>query len=278
MLLSEARAVVERAAQASTLGEALPILRELSLDDFGLVMFDPPAYRLEHLLPSMPSAEIQKRWMGRAGHGALQLSLPFMRTLESLHARFRHRPLHGASILDYGSGWGRLLRLALYYSDPERLTGADAWEGSLDFARNLPMQMIKVDTEPKALNLGPVDVAYAFSVFTHLPQEVARAVLNALRGAAEKDALLVFTFCPIEQWETIGPDWFKAVSREELKTQHKAKGYAYHPSPQLAKYGWATMSHAYLERMLEECGWKRMGFDGSLADPYQSIVAAQPIV
>jgi hypothetical protein len=277
MIQTEGKAIVRRAADAGSLSDALPILRELSLDDFGLLLFDPHAYGLAHLLPAMPAADVQKKWMGRAGVNALNMSLPFMRTLESLSARFRQRSLHGASILDYGCGWGRLLRLALYYSDPERLIGADAWEGSLDHAREskVPAQLVKVDTAPDALHLGPVDVAYAFSVFTHLPQDVARSVLNGLRNSVKDEGLLVFTFCPIEQWDQL-TDWADAETLEKLRAQHRETGAAYRQSPKLPKYGWQTMSHGFVDSLLQETGWKRVAFDRNISDPLQEIVAAQP--
>src|SRR5262245_39078646 len=93
-MLSEGRSVVRRAASAQTSSEALAILRELGLDDFGSVLLDPASHDLDRFLPSMPAAEIQARWCGTANEKLLPASLSFVRTLESVSARCRGRSLH----------------------------------------------------------------------------------------------------------------------------------------------------------------------------------------
>jgi 2-polyprenyl-3-methyl-5-hydroxy-6-metoxy-1,4-benzoquinol methylase len=273
-MLYESKAIVARAAQAAGRAEAISLLRELPLDDFGLVLLDPTAHGVGKFLPKPTPDEIQKRWTGSSGVKLLAQSLAFMRATESLYARFRHQSLRDKTILDYGCGWGRLLRLALHYTDSQNLIGADAWDVSLQFCRDaeIPATLMKIDARATTLPPMPqIDLAYCFSVLTHLPEDVARSVLAAVRRVIPGGGLFIFTFRPIEYWDHHQD--FTFSRRDALKQQHREDGFAYQPigKPD-AIYGDTSISHAYLDHMLNDCGWRRLAFDRTLADPLQEIV------
>jgi hypothetical protein len=283
MLPHEARLIAERAAEARDLPAALAILRELGLDDFGLLITDPSAFpKLARLLPSMALASVQDQWTGSNGLTLLAQSLAFMRTLEALCARYRGAPLTGRRILDYGCGWGRLLRLALYYSDPDRLHGVDPWDRSIALCRehNVPGEIRQSEYLPERLPIStPAEVAFAFSVFTHLSERAARTALQALRGAACDDALLVITIRPREYWRH--HQSFHARSREHLLADHAARGFAYQHHGNIiadgeAVYGDMSMTHAFATRLLADEGWRVLGFERNIGDPFQTLVAATP--
>lgn len=54
-----------------------------------------------------------------------------MRLFDLISWRVTGAGLENKKILDYGCGWGRLLRLMNYYSDPDRVCGVDAMQESL---------------------------------------------------------------------------------------------------------------------------------------------------
>jgi hypothetical protein len=280
MLYAEPASIAQRAArEARTLNDALAILREMPLDDFGLLLLNPSEYGLGSLLPRMPPDAVQIRWTGSAGQTLLAQSLTFMRALESIHARFRERGLSGRTLLDYGCGWGRLMRLALYYSDPERIVGVDAWDDSLKHSREhgVPGTLLKIDAAPDALPPMPeIDVAYAFSIFTHLPESTMRAALDAIGARTARNGLLIFTFRPIEYWDH--HQQFELSTRTDLKAAHNANGFAYQPKGDPdSLYGDTSMSNAFVTRILQETGWRALGFDRAIADTFQPIVAAERI-
>ncbi len=276
-LMKEADAIAQRAGRAGSLVEALGVLRGMGLDDFGSLLLAPERCPgLSEWLPAMASEETQVRWTGSHGVTLLMQSLAFMRTVESLHARFRQRGLVGRTFLDYGCGWGRLLRLALYYSDPEKLNGVDAWDVSLGFCRDarVPGRLAQIDPAPQNLSVPRFDVAYLFSVFTHLPQAPLRAALTAMRGVAGPDAMLIFTFRPVEYWDQ--HQEFETTPQSELKALHESSGFAFQPVAGNELYGDTSMSHAFVEKVLRDTGWEKLAFDRALIDPVQEIVAAAP--
>lgn len=283
MVFEEAAAIAGRARSAKSPEAALEILREMGLDDFGQLLLAPEKHGLTRLLPSMAPAQAQEQWTGASGHVLLAQSVSFVRALESLCARLRQRPLRGARILDYGCGWGRLLRLALYYSDPDKLHGVDPWDKSIAMCRahRVPGEIRQSDYLPVTLPVShPADLAFAFSVFTHLSERAARAALSALRKSVVDDGLLVITLRPIEYWAH--HTTFHTKSREQLQREHRQTGFAYQPHGNIvadgeAVYGDASMTHAFATRMLEETGWRWCCYDRAMADPFQTIVAATPI-
>jgi hypothetical protein len=283
MILQEAQIVAERAAKARSLPAALAVLRQMSLDDFGMLLLEPSRYpKLAPLLPSMAPDAVQEQWTGSSGISLLNQSLVFMRNLESLHARFFMRSLHGRRILDFGCGWGRLLRLSLYYTDPDRLHGVDPWDKSVELCREhrVPGEIKQCDYLPATLPVSePFEVGFAFSVFTHLSARAARTALTALRDKAASGSMLVFTIRPVEYWRH--HTTFHGRSRDDLMADHAKKGFAYQPHGNIvvdneAIYGDSSMSQEFAPGMLEAAGWRWLGADRSMIDPFQVLIVATP--
>ncbi len=121
------------AAQGST-ADCLRELRRLSLDEFALVMYGMPDQRypgLSAALPAMASVDVQRQWTGADGIELLKQRVPFLEKLRRHFLEITGRRLEGAQILDYGCGYGLMLRLMYYFSDPARLVGCDPWERSI---------------------------------------------------------------------------------------------------------------------------------------------------
>jgi len=281
MLLAEAHLIANRASSARTLVQALAVLREMPLDDFGMLLLEPEQYpKLQPLLPSMASAAAQEQWAGASGTTLLGQSVSVMRSLESLHARHRGSSLHGKRILDFGCGWGRLLRLALYYSDPEFLHGVDPWDESIRLCREhrVPGEILQCDYLPVRLpTSSPFDVAFAFSVFTHLSERAMLCALRALRSSAAPGGTLFFSIRPVEYWHH--HQQFHARSRDQMFDEHAKRGFAYQPHGNIvvdgeATYGDTSMTHAFAREALRQTGWKWLGADRSMIDPFQTLIAA----
>src|SRR5215218_3618968 len=118
------------------------------------------------MLPRMAPADVQANWTGNTGAVLLGQSVNFVRLVESLSIHHTGRSLHGRRILDFGCGYGRLMRLLAYHTDPEQIVGVDAWEQSLELARHDGVlgTLVKSDDVPADLPVSEVDIAFAFSV------------------------------------------------------------------------------------------------------------------
>lgn len=77
-------------------------------------MISLPAVRyptLSNILPAMAPEEIQRKWSGGSGSAILSRTATFVRQLSHLYATKRFKTLEGINMLDFGCGYGRMLRL-----------------------------------------------------------------------------------------------------------------------------------------------------------------------
>ncbi|NWH07425.1 MAG: class I SAM-dependent methyltransferase [Alphaproteobacteria bacterium] len=277
-------AEAERAAASGGIGAALTALRKLALDDFGVVMLEMPngAYpNLSKVLPRMASPQVQENWTGASGYVLLRQSLNFTRILANKYAEVTGESLSGKRILDYGCGYGRLLRTMLYFGDPGRLFGCDPWTESIRLCEEaaIPVKLDVTEYLPQSLPYEPasIDLAYAFSVFTHTSLRASRAALGALRQVMHKDGLLALTIRPVEYWAYAARNGdFDATP---FQRDHREKGFAFKPHnrPPIdgdITYGDTSMTFPFLEEIAE--GWRLHSYEHSLDDLHQLVMFLQP--
>jgi SAM-dependent methyltransferase len=281
-LVSETLFAAEADAKRGDLSAALARLRELPLDHLGhLLLHIPKEFEaLQSFLPTMPPREVQMSWTGSAGLALLRQSCAFVRSAEATFSRATATDLRGKRILDYGCGWGRLLRLMYHYSAPESLYGVDAWDKSIAICRQTGLlgNIELCDSLPASLPFGGTqfDLIYAFSVFTHLSQRASDIVQATIRARIKENGLFVLTVRPIEHWRHWSRAKEKAISAS-LMEEHRRKGFAfasYPPGEQGPDYGEASMSLDYIESRWTN--WSLFGFDHSLIDPDQLVVFLRP--
>lgn len=264
----------ERAAGLGDRAGAVAALRMLSFDQFAFLLWDLPSIDLPNLskiLPSAPSVDAQKTWTGAHGRDLLVQSIPFMKTVVWRYTQLTGKPINGRNVLDFGCGYGRFLRLIEYFVDPPTLFGCDPWQSSLDLCKSCAVSgLLKLsDAVPRELPYPGTnfDLAYAFSVFTHLPLNVMRACFSAIRPSMADKSLLIITVRPAEYWH-----W---VSHPELAIEHGKNGYAYLPHRSgNPNYGDVSIT---MECLAEQAaGWRIVGSDWNHDDPVQRIVLLEP--
>ncbi|MEJ1937061.1 class I SAM-dependent methyltransferase [Nostoc sp. NIES-2111] len=277
----------EAAAANADLDATLAILRELSPDDFGVVLLtmpDPTYPRLSALLPKMADEQVQRDWTGNAGLPLLAQSLDFVRSVALRFQQVTGRPLQDSAILDFGCGYGRILRLMAFFSAPDRLWGVDPWDRSIAICREDRMfgNLSVSDYLPRTLPVGSArfDLSYAFSVFTHLSERTAKLCLATLREYVADNGLLVITVRPIEYWDVVAqvgnPD---NADVEARKRDHQARGYAFSPHGRPAvegevTYGDTSLTMEWLRQNAP--GWEIAGYDHTVTDWLQIIVYLRP--
>jgi 2-polyprenyl-3-methyl-5-hydroxy-6-metoxy-1,4-benzoquinol methylase len=101
---------------------------------------------------------------------------------------------HGASMLEFASGFGRFTR-HLARAMPGRVTVSDVQPGSVDFAREqFGVQGFYSSSDPARVAIpGEYDVVFVLSMFTHLPPAHWGAWLQALFEAVATGGVLIFS-------------------------------------------------------------------------------------
>ena len=250
---------LERIEAACAAGTAdLSAFRGLDADLWALLLtleFDGyPGIRA--LLPRVPTPELQARWNGTSGAAlAAQGAAFYRRLLERFDG-----PLAGARVLDFGCGWGRMTRMLARDVAPAALFGCDPDEAILAVCREngVPGTFARSERLPDALPFdGPFDLAYAFSVFTHLSERAHQRCLAALHAALRPGAVLVVTVRP--------------PAYAELAGTPRADGYAFVPHPGEEHYGEAIVPVSYVRERWSDT-FELLGADILLADPFQLVL------
>ncbi|QVX14859.1 class I SAM-dependent methyltransferase [Pseudomonas congelans] len=210
-------------------------LQSLPIDVVGDLMLNIPDefQAVKSMLPRMAPDEIQRNWNGSSGYDLLLQSCAFMRTLECGVNRFSGRSLDGSKILDFGCGWGRLIRLLYKFTDPANIYGCDPWAKSLEICNesNLTASLALSNYLPTELPFPRVkfDFIYSYSVFTHLSEKAARAAVTACRKHIADDGLLIITVRPRSYW-SVHPESQNHLAKDQMLADHDEKGFAFTPT------------------------------------------------
>jgi hypothetical protein len=251
------------------------VFHDLPLEMFGVLMLAvPDRYpRLKRLLPHMPDEATQRAWTGDAGLPLLWKGTNFVRT-SLKYFRYNDCRSQGLTALDFGCGWGRLLRLYYKYFPIAQIEAVDPWDKSLEECRasGFKSHVAQSDYLPESLPTkhDTFDFIYSFSVFTHLSPRAFRTCLTTLRRYLSEDGLLVITIRPVEYWLETG--------KPESVAKHLEDGYFYepHPSPAVdgeSVYGDITVSLNYLKQFDQ---WRIEDVEVNYTDPLQVFVALRP--
>ena len=149
-------------------------------------------------LPHVPEPALQQRWNGAHGLTLLSQSKSFYRHARAMLAAHGSAEPPAARVLDFGCGWGRLTRFFCRDIDPGALHGCDPVEDILEVCRRsrLPAVLHRNEFVPETLPETGFDLAYSFSVFTHISEAAAGACLGALHAALNPGGLLILTIRP----------------------------------------------------------------------------------
>lgn len=150
-------------------------------------------------LPGFAPAAIQSHTVGATDFAALYGASQFYSYVKAVCAQYGKPIIPGTHILDFGVGWGRILRFFLKDVDPETLHGVDISEEYLQAARDTGVPGYLHQIEP--LGRLPhadssLDVVYAYSVFTHLPERVQDHWLPEIERVLKPGGLFFATVEP----------------------------------------------------------------------------------
>ena len=276
----------ENAAREGNILRTYDMLSKLTLADFCTLSMEVPSEYsyLKKQFPTMPSDDVQKRWVGDFGQSLMNRTCNFARLIQVLSYKATGNGLEGKKILDYGCGWGRLLRIMNYFANVTNVYGIDVMQSSLDECHksNIPNQVALCERRPVVLPFDDLlfDLVFAFSVFSHIPEGVAYAVLNAIRERISKSGVLILTIRSYEFWDLRVGVWPVELIKK-MRTEHNKNGYAFHAfdnGDDINKdYGDVTMSLEFLSSMADKTGWEVSDIERDLSEPYQIAVSLKPV-
>jgi ubiquinone/menaquinone biosynthesis C-methylase UbiE len=153
------------------------------------------------LLPSVPDEGLQSAFVGLSGDAALQHGFDIYRLFKSLYET-HSGPLDGSTrVLDFGCGWGRVIRFFLREVDPENLWGIDVSDDAIAACQQTNRWATFATSPRFAPSLLPdrtFDLVYAYSVFSHLSERCHETWIADFERILKPNGLLLVTTRPRE--------------------------------------------------------------------------------
>jgi SAM-dependent methyltransferase len=240
---------------------------------------------VKRLLPDVPDRALQETWNGAAGAVLAAQSRAFYDKVLRRYDVHSARDLEVSRVLDFGCGWGRLTRFFARDVASGNLFGCDPVEPILDVCRRdrVPATLARSEFMPRELPFDrPFDLAYAFSVFTHLSESAHEASLRALHRALAPGGLLMVTIRPPEYLrlcEMLGPALASLGPRPEAELERPRYLFAPHGGQPLGAdapdgkitYGETVFTMAYVRERWTGL-FELLATDLLLGDPYQVML------
>ncbi len=147
-------------------------------------------------MPSFPDEQLQREIHGHAGEVSLHEAHTFFREVKA-YASYAGRPVAAhRRLLDFGCGWGRVLRLFMKDIAASNLFGTDSTSRFLLDARqcNPALSFIPCDRVPPTI-LSPesLDYVISWSVFSHLDEYYASRWIEEFHRLLRPGGLVMLT-------------------------------------------------------------------------------------
>lgn len=235
-------------------------------------------------LPKMVTKERQLKWTGCHGQTLAKNTYDFVQ-LMMMHAYRKGMPNNmNAKILDYGCGWGRMLRLMPYFTSVENIYGVDPTVKSIELCQdyNVPGHHKIIDEKPDGIPFDEkFDLIYAYSVFTHMRDHIAKNALDLFRKSISDNGMVCVTVRPRAYW--LGrPSGGNLTPAQKTKVlaEHDKDGYGFisyadnkHGGP--TEWGDTTFTLDYIKK--NWTGWEVVGMDVTDTVAIQRLIFLKPV-
>ncbi len=223
------------------------------------------------LLPGFPDISIQSRWVGSANENALDEAYRFYVNVKS-SCKALGMPLHrNSKVLDFGVGWGRILRFFLKDVDDGNLFGVDIDPDILKVCEQtgMPGMLSKIDPSgPTNFDTESFDIIYAYSVFSHLPEATHLEWIKEFAKILKPGGVFIATTWPrrfiefclsLNKNESDYPhhpvlnEWYEALSKafpepDSAFSAYDAGKFVYVSTLNVPLYGDALISKRYIKQ------------------------------
>jgi 2-polyprenyl-3-methyl-5-hydroxy-6-metoxy-1,4-benzoquinol methylase len=151
---------------------------------------------LEAVLPGMPTENVQLAMTGNKGNSVMKVGFTAYTLFRDMYEREVGPITRADAILDFGCGWGRIIRFFLKDVEPSKLWGVDPARDMIELCQNQNKwcNFKAINTKPPSpFEEGTFDLIYSFSVFSHLSEEMHKNWLIELSRILKPGGLLIAT-------------------------------------------------------------------------------------
>lgn len=220
-------------------------------------------------LPGFPPEKFQRNSVGSSGKHALGEGFNFYSEIKR-HAANLGRPITGDSrILDFGCGWGRMMRFFLKNVVADNLYGIDVDPEMIDICINTVRYgnySVVTPEPPTQFANNSFDVVYAYSVFSHLAESIHIKWVEEFSRILKPGGIFIATtqarrfieLCRSLRGQNHEFNWYNALANSFLDTEAALADYdngkflysptGGGPTRPASFYGEAVISPGYVKR------------------------------
>ena len=157
--------------------------------------------RLRKILPTMPEESIQLRFAGSTGDATLDAAFSAYTLFNQIAQKNLDNSAKLNKVLDFGCGWGRIIRFFLKNVEPSGLWGIDCFPDVIEICNqtNKWCNFELIDPmPPTSFSDDTFDLIYCYSVFSHLSEEAQLNWLEEFSCKLRPGGLLIATTWPRE--------------------------------------------------------------------------------
>jgi len=230
--------------------------------------------KLGRLVAKMPDASMQANYTGLSGDSTLREGYEAYRVFKR-HYEARLGPIENCrGILDFGCGWGRIIRFFLKDVRANKLVGVDHSEEGIQVCKgtNSWCSFELIDpSPPMPMAAGSFDLIYLYSVFSHLPEQMHWALLKEFHRLLVPGGVLIATtrerdfikFCKTVRDDPRlqeKPEWHRALAKVFVNVDGALADYdsgqfcyeSHHVEGRWSFWGEACIPKTYVERRWSE--------------------------
>lgn len=239
---------------------------------------------LRQRLPRLPDAETQIRFTGRAGDENLSqgfAAYTLFKTYLDDYVAETCEQVGTTEILDFGCGWGRILRFWLKDIPQDHIYGIDCLRAAIHIARdlNLGLEIRQCLAMPPTTFLnGKFSLIYAFSVFSHLSEQAAGQWIDEFHRILKPKGVVCLTTRPrsfiTQNGTNVFADqdvWLDRYDRGEFCHEPTGGGGELEPS----FYGESVIPKGYVTSNWTVAGFNLLAFLQETGEIRQNVIILQ---
>ena len=187
-------------------------------------------------LPGFPPETFQRESVGSTGEQTLREAFTFYCEIKRYAQDLGIALTRNSRILDFGCGWGRIIRFFLKDVSADNLYGIDVHSRMIKFCKKLARYGNYSKCNPLPPTKFPnesIDIIYAYSVFSHLAEPVHIQWVKEFSRILKPDGILVATtqarhfieFCQSLHGKTHESPWHNTLAHSFLDTETALADY-----------------------------------------------------
>ncbi len=177
--------------------------------------------RLSRILPGLPNEDMQQTYSGAEGDATLLQAFNFYKIYKEKYEKYKGDLALADNILDFGCGWGRIMRFFLKDLHHSKIWGCDPVAEMIKFCKeeNKWCNFEPINTNPPTpFQENTFDMIYSFSVFSHLSEDFHLELLKEIKRILKPGGIYMTTTLRREYFEYCA----QLKKRKDFATLHVA--------------------------------------------------------